>query len=102
MFKPQNPTVAGRMSLKGALPKNGEERTNLRDEPFIAQGAEEESKQPRQAAANNQTAAPAGQAAAGNEVKAEGAGTTASKEPILGLDSNNNQNQNKVPLKTID
>ena len=26
----------------------------------------------------------------------------ASKEPILGLESNNNNNQTKVPLKTID
>ena len=29
------------MSLKGALPKAGDERTNLRDEPFITAGDEE-------------------------------------------------------------
>lgn len=28
------------MSLKGAIPKAGDERANLRDEPFVA-GAEE-------------------------------------------------------------
>ena len=41
VFKPHNPTVAGRMSLKGALPKTGVERTNLRDEPYVTGGDEE-------------------------------------------------------------
>lgn len=36
VFKPQNPTIAGRMSLKGALNKAGDEKSNLRDEPFVA------------------------------------------------------------------
>ena len=40
VFKHQNPN-AGRMSLKGAMPKAGEERSNLRDEPFITAGDEE-------------------------------------------------------------
>ena len=95
VFKPQNPTVAGRMSMKGTLPKAGEERTNnLRDEPFLA------GEETKQAAANGTNA---NQAAQGNEErKGDAAATTASKEPILGLESNNNANQNKVPLKTID
>lgn len=50
VFKPTNPTIAGRMSLKGALPKTGNDRANLRDEPFVA-GGDEEAKTP--AAASN-------------------------------------------------
>ena len=67
-----------------------------KDEPIIAG---EERKQA--APANQNTPTPkTSAAAAGNETT--GNATTASKEPILGLESNNNQNQNKVPLKTID
>ncbi len=80
--------------MKGALPKQND---NLRDEPF-SNAHEEESKGPRNTAGDQGTA--------GNQ--ATGAGqeganqTSASKEPVMGLDSNNNNNQSKVPLKTID
>jgi len=46
------------MSLKGALPKTGDERANLHEEPFVT-GEDEEVKTPstpgKSAAANNQT-----------------------------------------------
>ena len=44
VFRPQNPAMQGRMSLKGALPTAPERA--LRDEPFLA-GGEEEKKGPR-------------------------------------------------------
>lgn len=84
------------MSLKGALPKTD---STLRDEPFIMS---EETKG-ESAANDNQTTTPnKTQAAAEATTPASAAAVTASKEPILGLESNNNSNQNKVPLKTID
>lgn len=82
----------GRMSLKGLKP--GED-SKLRDEPFMNDGKQAPA-QAQGAASNSQ-----GQNAAAEETK----GTPQKeekKDPILGLDSNNNNNQNKVPLKTID
>ena len=84
------------MSLKGALPKANEK---LQDEPFVTN--QEESKGPAKTTTIETTATKTNQAAAGNE-ETKTTENTASKEPILGLESNNNQNQNKVPLKTID
>ena len=49
--KPSNKETIGRMSLKGALPKQGEERANLRDEPFA--NSPEETKGQDQSPAGN-------------------------------------------------
>ena len=68
------------MSLKGAMPKAG-----LRDEPFMNNNDEEIKGQPS-GAANTGKAAAATDGTAGNKE------TSASKEPVMGLDSNNNQN----------
>ena len=91
------------MSLKGTN-KPADERAQRND--LFAPASEEESKTPFQAAKPSQTPAKkVGEGAAGNETTPKGDGDTsrvsASKEPILGLESNTN-NQSKVPLKTID
>lgn len=73
--KPKAQMTVGRMSLKGAIPKK-----DMQDEPFLASPSEE-SKVPLGAKqAQNQTAA----------YREETKDMSASKEPVMGLDSNNN------------
>ena len=83
------------MSLKG---KPNEERA-LHDEPFAVAG--EERKEPAKLTQTTaQKTSPA--AAAGNETESGSKTTSSTKEPVMGLDSNNGNTQTKVPLKTID